>query len=96
MCRSNYHFSLPSLLNTIICHLPPFPFSQSTASFRESRTSLPQTLPPFKKDIDYSEEEYEEEEEEYEEEEEEEEEKEIKTGKVQNSVWWFLEDVDET
>lgn len=66
---------------------------QSTTSLIESRTSLPQTLPPTKQDFSWGEcEEEEEEEEEYEEEEEEEE---VERGKVESSVWWFLEDIDE-
>lgn len=58
---------------------------------RESRTSRQQRLPQIKKGIEFSEDE----EEEYEEEEEEEEgeEKDFKKGKVQSSVWWFVENV---
>lgn len=56
----------------------------------QSRTSLQHTVPPTKKDIEFSEEEegdYDEEEEEYEEEEEEEE---SKRGKVESSVWCLV------
>lgn len=100
MCRSNYDFHPAlSLLNTIIRQLTPLSLSQSTATLRESRSSILQTLPPNKQGFscgEYEEEEEEEEEveeeeeEEYEEEEEENEE-EVKTGKVESSVWWFVE-----
>lgn len=61
---------------------------------RESRTSRRQRLPQTKKGIEFSEDEEEEyEEEEDDEEEEEGEEKDFKKGKVQSSVWWFVENV---
>lgn len=80
------------MFNPIICHLTPPPLSQSTTSFGESGTSLQQTLPPTEEDVESSEGEYEEEEEE---EEYEEEEEKVKVGKVQSSVWCFLEAVEE-
>lgn len=103
MCRSNTHLACSLCLTQWSVTEHRSPLSQSTTSFRESSTSLLQTLPPTRKDIEFSDGEYEEEEEEYEEEEEEEEdkeeeeeEKEVKKGKVQSIVWWFLADVDET
>lgn len=73
----------------IACHSSSLLFSQSTTSFSESGASLHRPRPPTKRDIEFSEDE----EGEYEEEEEEEEEEEleVKKGKVQSSVWWFVD-----